>query len=157
MVTTAEDAEDARAKMVSVAFDLIVLDVMMPGESGLDLATSLRASNDVPLLMLTAMGEADDRIAGLESGADDYLVKPFEPRELLLRITSILKRVPVSDDWPSETRLGDVVFDHARNELRRGEKRIRLTSSEAGLLRVLSENPGAVLSREELSSSCLFL
>jgi two-component system phosphate regulon response regulator OmpR len=150
MVTTAENAEDARAKMASIAFDLIVLDVMMPGESGLDLAKSLRATNDVPLLILTAMGEPDDRIAGLERGADDYLVKPFEPRELVLRIHSILRRVPVADDWPNETRLGDVVFDRVRNELRRGEKRIRLTSSEAGLLRVLSENPGAVLSREEL-------
>ena len=93
-VTAAEDAKAARAKMVSIAFDLIVLDRMMPGETGLEFASSIRGHNTVPILMLTAMVETDDRIDGLEVGADDYLTKPFEPRELLLRINSILRRVP---------------------------------------------------------------
>ena len=93
-VTTAESAEDARAKLGSLAFDLIVLDVMMPGESGLALTAALRPKTNIPILMLTAMGEAEDRIKGLETGADDYLPKPFEPRELVLRIRTILRRAP---------------------------------------------------------------
>ena len=94
VVASAKDAADARDQLARFAFDLIVLDLMMPGESGLDLASSLRRKGTVPILMLTAMGEAEDRISGLEAGADDYLVKPFEPRELLLRIRGILRRVP---------------------------------------------------------------
>ena len=156
MVVTAPDAADARAKLVSVVFDLIVLDVMMPGESGLDFAADLRRSNDVPILMLTAMGEAEDRIAGLERGVDDYLTKPFEPRELLLRIRAVLRRqpeaaVPEAADKPVEPiRLGAVAFDPARGELRRGNRQIRLTSVEAALLAALAEHPGAVLDRDEL-------
>jgi two-component system phosphate regulon response regulator OmpR len=150
LVTTAETAMDARTKLNSVEFDLIVLDLMMPGESGLEFAGTLRRSDNVPLLMLTAMGEPEDRIKGLESGADDYLVKPFEPRELLLRISSILKRIPRETLVPMEIRLGEASFDLEREELRRGAARIRLTSAEAKLLRALAENPGAVLSRDEL-------
>src|SRR5690606_8301809 len=93
-VTVAADAAEARAHMAGIAFDLIVLDIMMPGETGLELTTALRAESKVPILLLTAMAEAEDRIAGLESGADDYLPKPFEPRELVLRIRTILRRVP---------------------------------------------------------------
>ncbi len=158
MVATASDAADARAKLASVTFDLIVLDVMMPGESGLDFAASLRQRDDVPILMLTAMGEAEDRISGLERGVDDYLTKPFEPRELLLRIRAVLRRRPeavgkaVVGEAAEPIRLGAVAFDPVRGELRRGGRPIRLTSVEASLLAALAERPGAVLDRDELSA-----
>jgi two-component system phosphate regulon response regulator OmpR len=151
MVTTAEDAADARAKLKSLSFDLIVLDVMMPGESGLELTDSLRRENPVPILLLTARGEPDDRIAGLEAGADDYMSKPFEPRELVLRMNSILRRVPKPADPAPEVRLGAWLFVPDRDELRNGDEIVRLTSTEAGLLRILSAQPGTILSREELA------
>ncbi|MFN4283827.1 MAG: response regulator [Alphaproteobacteria bacterium] len=158
-VTTAGDAALARAKLASIAFDLIVLDVMMPGETGLDLTASLRAASmpkhsRVPILLLTAMGEAADRIRGLERGADDYLPKPFEPRELVLRIKTILARVrePAPKATPPQLlRFGDYLFYPARDELRRGTVIVRLTSGEAALLRALAETPGEPVSREELS------
>ena len=155
-VTAAEDTKAARAKMASVAFDLIVLDLMMPNETGLEFAASLRQSGspvaDVPILMLTAMAETDDRITGLEAGADDYLIKPVEPRELVLRINSILRRVPQEVDQmaPTEARLGEFVFDLEREELRHGDEMIGLTSAEARLLKILAEKPGAIFSREYL-------
>ncbi len=150
-VTAAETAEDARHKMESLAFDLVVLDWMMPGEDGIEFAASLRELGRTPILMLTARGEADDRIAGLEAGVDDYLAKPFEPRELVLRIESILRRFPADTEVPTETRMGDVVFDHRREELRRGPSTIHLTASEGRLLKALAENPGSVFSRAELA------
>lgn len=153
-VTSASDAATARAKLGSLAFDLIVLDVMMPGESGLDLTSELRKNNAVPILLLTAMGEAEDRIRGLERGADDYLTKPFEPRELVLRIRTILNRVrqaPVNPPAsPLIIRLGAVAYYPGREELRRGEIRIRLTAGEASLLKALAERVGEPLSREDL-------
>ncbi len=155
-VTAAEHAEDARAKMASIAFDFLVLDLMMPGENGIEFAKSVRAVNyvskDVPILMLTAMAETDDRINGLEAGADDYMVKPFEPRELLLRINSILRRIP-REELPEimETRLGALVFDMTREELREGETIVPLTSTEVNLLKILAQRPGSIVSREELS------
>lgn len=150
MVTAARDAAEARARLASIAFDLMVLDIMMPGESGLDLAASLRDVNPVPILMLTAMGETDDRIRGFESGADDYLAKPFEPRELVLRINSILRRVPRPVEAPASVTLGAVRFDLVRQELSRDGAPVRLTSLEAALLKALAEEPGAILSREQL-------
>jgi two-component system phosphate regulon response regulator OmpR len=150
-VTAAADAAEARAKMGSIAFDLVVLDLMMPGESGLEFAQSLRLTNSVPILMLTAMAESDDRIGGLEAGADDYLTKPYEPRELLLRINNILRRQPAEpDETPTEARLGDVTFDIGREELRRGDAHIALTTAECRLLKLLAERPGAVFAREAL-------
>lgn len=149
-VTTAASAADARTKLAGLEFDLIVLDLMMPGESGLQLAADLRSRSAVPILMLTAMGEPEDRIAGLECGADDYLVKPFEPRELLLRIGNILRRAPQAEPPPTSVRLGELVFDIQRGELRRDDEPIRLTSIEATLLQTLASRPGAILSREEL-------
>ncbi len=149
-VTTAENAGAARARLAGLAFDLIVLDVMMPGESGLELTESLRREMGVPILLLTAMGDADDRIAGLERGADDYLPKPFEPRELVLRLRTILNRVQPPAEAPATIRLGECSFDIERLELRRGEGRIRLTSTEAGLLKTLALNGGLPLSREAL-------
>jgi len=150
LVATAEDAADARGKLGSFTFDLIVLDLMMPGESGLSLAVDLRKRWGVPILMLTAMGEAEDRIAGLEGGADDYMVKPFEPRELLLRIGNILRRVPQPDAPPSEIRMGEMVFLPDREELRCGDEAVKLTSVETALLSALARRPGVALSREEL-------
>jgi two-component system phosphate regulon response regulator OmpR len=152
-VTVASSAADARAKLASLAFDLIVLDVMMPGESGLDLAASLRETSNVPILMLTAMGEAADRIAGLERGADDYLPKPFEPRELVLRIRTILRRAapePVAAPL-KELRLGAFSFDVERRILQRGRAEVHLTEAEAALLVTLARSPGNAMSREELS------
>lgn len=152
LVTTACDAADARAKSAYLVFDLIVLDLMMPGESGLDFAADLRRTSSAPILMLTAMGEAADRIAGLERGADDYLSKPFEPRELLLRINSILRRAPKPPaPAPTVVTLGLVIFDPVRDELSRGGAPIRLTEVEAALLKALADRPGHILSREELS------
>ncbi|MSO93140.1 MAG: response regulator transcription factor [Rhodospirillales bacterium] len=149
-VSTARDAADARGKIASIAFDLIVLDVMMPGENGMDFAQALRRSGSVPILMLTAMSETEHRIAGLERGVDDYLSKPFEPRELVLRIHSVLRRAPPKAPPDAEIRLGEVVFSPARGEITRNGKPVKVTEVEVTLLKALARKPGAVLSREEL-------
>ena len=152
LVTTAASAAEARALLKSLAYDLLVLDVMMPGESGLDFAKSLRQSaNSLPILMLTARGEAEQRIAGLEAGADDYLAKPFEPRELLLRIAAILRRAVKPPEGPQPIKLGRWRFDLERAELTAGDETVRLTDVEAGLLRVLAQAPGVIVSRDELA------
>ncbi|WP_028879968.1 response regulator [Terasakiella pusilla] len=152
-VSVAEDARDARNKLGMIEFDLIVLDLMMPGESGLDFAKDFKQSNATPILMLTAMAEGEDRITGLECGAEDYLTKPFEPRELVLRINNILKRVvrETSVQEIEQVRLGDLVFDIKRHILSRNGEQIHLTASEASLLVTLSENAGEILSREEMA------
>lgn len=150
-VTTAGDAAEARAKLQSLAFDLLVLDIMMPGESGLQMMEQLRRTSLIPVLMLTAMGAPEDRIAGLESGADDYLAKPFEPRELDLRIRTILRRVPPPPPVSTEVRLGEYCFDLRREELRRGDSLVHLTAAETRLLKLLAFNAGVALSREELT------
>ncbi len=149
-ISTARDAADAREQLDGIRFDLVVLDVMMPGEDGLSLARAIRGAGTTPILMLTAMGEASNRIAGLESGVDDYLTKPFEPRELVLRIDAILRRA--REAAPGERiRLGGCVFDIARGELKREGKAVHLTSSEVALLKVFARNPGGTITREELS------
>ena len=150
LVSTASDAGDARARLGGLAFDVIVLDLMMPGESGFEFARRLRLQSTVPLLMLTAMGETEDRIAGFEHGADDYLTKPFEPRELLLRLHAILRRIPTPPTLPVRVNMGDVAFDLGRQQLDRGGEPIHLTSVETALLIALAEQAGTVLSREEL-------
>jgi len=149
MVSVAIDAEDARRRLESLTFDLIVLDRMMPGEDGLQLAGFLRRRSDVPILMLTAMAESDDRIDGLEAGVDDYLTKPFEPRELLLRIKTILRRVPSGGDGKTVS-LGKHTFDPFRGELTRDGAIVKLTEAEASLLTALAERANEVLAREEL-------
>jgi two-component system phosphate regulon response regulator OmpR len=150
-VTTADNAADARAKLGSLSFDLLVLDVMMPGETGFQLAKSLRTSSSVPILMLTAKAEADSRITGLELGADDYVSKPFEPRELSLRIANILRRTIVAPTPTVESvRFGDFVFHLGRGELKRGEEVIRLTDRERDMLRVLAATPGETVPRAAL-------
>ncbi len=154
LVSAAADAAEARARMAALAVDLLVLDVMMPGEDGLDLTRALRAGgNAVPVLLLTAMGEVDDRINGLEAGADDYLSKPFEPRELLLRIASILRRAPKPEaEAPLVLGLGAFAWDPARQELRRGDEVVHLTTAERELMAILAEAPGQAVSRDDLAA-----
>jgi len=154
-VTLAPDAADARAKLAGIEFDLIVLDIMMPGEDGLQLTRWLRSERETPVLLLTAMDEVDSRIEGLESGADDYLSKPFEPRELILRIQAILRRAAQARAEPNAQRVffGEFVFELDRGELRRGDSLVRLTAAEAQLLTALARNPGAAVSREDLAAA----
>jgi two-component system, OmpR family, phosphate regulon response regulator OmpR len=142
--------------LASFAFDLVVLDVMMPGESGLELTRALRREGQVPILLLSAMAEPEDRINGLEQGADDYLAKPFEPRELVLRIRNILQRRPVSNEGRREIRFGGCRFDLVRGELFRGDELVHLTAAETGLLCALAQRAGQAISREELSLSSQF-
>ncbi|HEX5507411.1 MAG TPA: response regulator transcription factor [Pseudolabrys sp.] len=151
-VTTAETAAEARAKLIGLSFDLLVLDVMMPGETGFDLAKGIRDFSTVPILMLTARDGAESRIRGLEMGADDYLAKPFEPRELSLRIANILKRTqPAAMPTAESVRFGQFVFHLTRGELRRGDETIRLTDREREMLRVLAATPGETVSRIALA------
>lgn len=150
-VTTATDAADARSKMASIAFDLLVLDIMMPGESGLELTRALRRDNAVPILLLTARSETEDRIDGLAVGADDYLAKPFEPRELVLRIKAILRRSGETTAAVEEKlQFGAFCFDLEREELRLGDGFVHLTAAEASLLKALARRPGEPVSRERL-------
>jgi two-component system phosphate regulon response regulator OmpR len=153
-VTDAADANEARRKMKGLAFDLLILDVMMPGETGLDLARSLREIRaTVPILMLSALADSADRIAGLMSGSDDYLPKPFEPRELLLRVQNLLRRTAPASLQADEARFGGCVFNMKRGELRREGELIRLTTRERELLRILVKNAGAPVDREALSQA----
>ena len=159
-VTTAENAADARAKLAFINPDLMVLDVMMPGETGLQLTQSLRREqgHDLPVLLLTARGGPEDRIAGFEAGADDYLGKPFEPRELLLRIRALLRRIaappPESASEPvtGPIMLGEAMFDLDRGELRSPTGIVRLTGGEIALLTVLARRPNEVLSRDDIAT-----
>jgi len=151
-VSVARDAGEARQLLESLAFDFIILDVMMPGEDGFSLTKAIRAWSSVPILLLTARGESVDRIEGLERGADDYLPKPFEPRELLLRVATILRRA--SRPAPAQkniVQLGVCRFDAERGELTREGKPVKLTSAELQLLRLLSANAGQTFTRSELS------
>jgi two-component system phosphate regulon response regulator OmpR len=156
-VTAAGDAAEARTQLRAINPDLMVLDVMMPGESGLDLTQSLRLaeSHGLPILLLTARGAPEDRIAGFEAGADDYLGKPFEPRELVLRIRALLRRAPpaVTEAPAGPLRIGGAEFDRARGELRDADGPIRLTGGEAALLAALARKPNEVLSREEIAEA----
>ncbi|MDO8288723.1 MAG: response regulator [Parvibaculum sp.] len=149
-ITTAENAAEARARLAGLTFDLLVVDVMMPGESGLELTASLRRESSVPILMLTARTETEDRIAGLERGADDYLGKPFEPRELLLRIATILRRSKAQAAREEDISLGEARFNVARGELKRNGEVVRLTTREVQLMRIFATQMGKTLSRLDL-------
>ena len=152
-VTTANSAADARAKLEGLAFDLLVLDVMMPGESGLDLARSIRDDSVIPILMLTARAETEDRITGLETGVDDYVTKPFDPRELLLRINSVLRRAAIPQPPAIEmVRFGDFAFHIESGELTREGNPVRITDRERDMLRVLAAKPGETVPRQALSA-----
>jgi len=153
-VTTADTAAEARAKLDGLRFDLLILDVMMPGETGFDLAKSIRNSSAVPILMLTARAEKESRIAGLELGADDYVAKPFEPRELSLRIANILKRASPPPAAAAESvRFGPFVFHMGRGDLRRGEEAVHLTDRERDMLRMLAAVPGETVTRLALAGN----
>ena len=150
-VTAAADAADARRRLAGLAFDLLIVDVMMPGETGMDFTASLRATSKVPILMLTARAETEDRIRGLEYGADDYLAKPFEPRELLLRINNILKRGagPVGP-LIELVRFGPFSFNRERLELKRNNEPIRLTDRERQIMAIFAAAPGETIARGAL-------
>ncbi|KAA9007160.1 response regulator [Histidinibacterium aquaticum] len=153
LVSAARDAAQARRVLAGLEFDLIVLDVMMPGEDGISLCADLRRVLATPILLLTAKGETGDRISGLEAGADDYLPKPFEPKELLLRINAILRRVPAAEPapvLPKVLHLGAFRYDIERGEMWNGDDLVRLTATESHLMRIFSGRPGEPLSRMTL-------
>lgn len=153
VVAAAEDAKEARAMLERFIFDVLVVDIMMPGETGVEFTRNFTASKKVPVLLLTAMGEGADRIAGLEAGADDYLVKPFEPKELVLRLNAILRRT-VKPSVPSAFKIGNWMYDPESNNLSDGKKTISLTSAEVTLVEVLASYKGEVVDRETLALKC---
>jgi two-component system, OmpR family, phosphate regulon response regulator OmpR len=151
-VTPADDAASARAALRGLTFDLIILDVMMPGEDGVTFARSLKQTSTVPICMLTARDALESRIEGLEAGVDDYITKPFEPRELILRLKNILRRGQARPEQRDEVRMGDYVFHIGRGELRQGNDPIKLTERERDLLRMFAQRPGLPVQRHELAS-----
>jgi two-component system, OmpR family, phosphate regulon response regulator OmpR len=154
MVAVAGNAEEARRQLAAFQFDLLVVDVMMPGEDGLSLTRDIRATSSVPILMLTAMGDAPDRIRGLELGVDDYMAKPFEPKELALRISSILRRAPmVESSAPRELKFGQCRYDIALQRLTRDGAAVHLTVAEAELLKSLASHAGEPVERASLTPS----
>ncbi|KUJ77326.1 response regulator [Ruegeria profundi] len=153
LVTAARDAAHARRVLSGLDFDMIVLDVMMPGEDGVSLTKTLRETHTTPILLLTARGETEHRISGLEAGADDYLAKPFEPKELLLRINAILRRMPetpAQDTASKILNLGPIRYDVERGEMWQGEDPVRLTATESQLMKIFSTQPGEPISRAKL-------
>jgi two-component system, OmpR family, phosphate regulon response regulator OmpR len=154
LVSLAASANEARERMRGIVYDVMILDVMMPGENGLSLAASLRdESSNVPILMLSALSDTPDRIAGLSSGVDDYLSKPFEPQELLLRLQSLLRRAGPKSEMQRDVSFGTFRFTLVNGELLRDEVSIRLTSREKDILRLLAQNSGTALSRVQLAQS----
>ena len=153
LVTAAKDAEHARRILSGIEFDVIILDVMMPGEDGVSLTESLRGEIDTPILLLTAKAETEHRISGLEAGADDYLAKPFEPKELLLRINAILRRIPElppEDKVPKILKLGSARYDVKQGELWRGNQLVHLTTTESQLMKIFATHLGETVSRSQL-------
>jgi two-component system phosphate regulon response regulator OmpR len=151
--SVATNAEHARGLVKAFKFDLIVLDVMMPGDSGIEFTEEIRKDDSTPILLLTAKGESSDRIMGLQAGADDYLAKPFEPEELLLRINSILRRVTRQKEItevPESLFLGEITYDTARGELWKGDALIKLTTTEIALMRIFSKNVREPITRSKL-------
>jgi len=153
VVLMAQDAVQARDILQVFEFDALVVDVMMPGETGVEFVRELRQRSDIPALFLTALGEVEDRLQGFEAGGDDYLPKPFEPKELVFRLRSLLRRKPPVHSTVRRYQIGRWVFDPDYEELRaaQGDESVVLTSVEANLLRVLLEKPGEVMSRDELA------
>lgn len=151
---TAADAASAKDILAIAAFDALIIDVMMPGQDGRALTQELRHGSDVPILLLTAMGEIEDRVDGLQSGADDYLTKPFDPRELVLRLQAILRRRPQEKTASKSYRIGRWVYDPQVPELADGAEIVRLTDVEANLLKALIRRPDTALSREDLADLC---
>ena len=154
LVCVASDAKVAREMLSRFQFDAIVLDIMMPGETGLDLTLDLRKTKDIPILLLTALGEVDDRITGLQTGADDYLPKPFEPQELVLRLQALMRRRKLPEASASAFKLGRWEYDVLHSELKCGDELVKLTTVENTLLQALTGRAGNVVSREELAEIC---
>lgn len=153
LVTSARDAAHARRVLSGLDFDLIVMDVMMPDEDGVSLTKALRETIETPILLLTARGDTEHRIAGLEAGADDYLTKPFEPKELLLRINAILRRMPEVKEQataPKILQLGPIRYDIERGEMWQGDEPVRLTATESQLMKIFSSRAGEAISRASL-------
>jgi len=151
IVSTANGADIARKKIQLIKFDLIILDIMMPGDDGLTLTQEIRNNSDIPIILLTAKSGTDSKIEGLEIGADDYLTKPFNPKELLLRILSILKRSKAEDSVDNEIFFGDFVLNIEKRELTKSKERVYLTDREMNLLIALAKSPGQPLNREKLA------
>lgn len=151
-VTIAGNAAEARRKLAGLDFDLLVLDVMMPGEDGVSLTRSLREEKAVPILMLTALSETDNRVDGLEAGADDYLPKPFDPRELVLRVNNILRRGGPSNTQPKLEQIvfGPYTFNIPRRELKRSGEILKLTDREREIMVLFAERAGETIPRHEL-------
>lgn len=154
VVMTAAQTQEARALLKQFIFDVMVVDVMMPGETGLEFTKDIRGKFSTPVILLTALGESEDRIRGLETGADDYVSKPFEPRELVLRIQSILRRTGARQQNNVPFKIGKWVFDPDLDELQNGQTRLKLTATEVNLLVALAARPREVISREELAQQC---
>lgn len=152
----AKDASEARQLMKEVKFDLLIVDVMMPNESGVELVEFIRTTSNVSIIMLTARGEAEDRIKGLEVGADDYILKPFEPKELLLRINNVLKRSATQIPAKNENicKFGEFLFNFEDFRLKKSGEFIHMTQSEAKILSILCKFKGEAVSREDLSAQC---
>lgn len=152
---TADSADQAQALLKTFDFDILVVDVMMPGQSGLDFTRDIRAVRGLPVILLTALGDTGDRIAGFEAGADDYLPKPFEPRELLLRLQAIMRRAPDKRmNKPGTVRLGRWILDLEQGELTDAGATVRLTQADIAMLRALIKNPGEIRAREDLAAAC---
>jgi len=151
IVSTASGAEQARKKIQLIQFDLIILDIMMPGDDGLTLTKEIRDNSDIPIILLTAKSGTDSKIEGLEIGADDYLTKPFNPKELLLRVLSILKRSKSEENIDNEIFFGDYTLNIEKRELTKAKDRVYLTDREMNLLIALAKSPGQPLNREKLA------
>ena len=149
LVTTAKDSQDAKKKLEIIKFDILVLDIMMPGESGLSLTKEVKKNNPTPIILLTAKGEVQDRIKGLELGADDYLGKPFEPKELLLRIKNILNKIQ-KPNLPEEIYIGKVVINLKKLDIKTNDKIIKINPQEKKILEKMLEFPGKVFSRDDI-------
>ncbi len=153
-VSVAKDTNEAREKIAVIKFDLLIVDVMLPNETGIDFTIDIRKNSQIPIIILTARGEPDERIIGLESGADDYMPKPFEPKELLLRINNILKRNTNKNNRDNICLFGNFNFNLEELRLKKDDNFIHLTESEANILKILCLKKGQAVSREELSKLC---
>ena len=152
LVTTAKDALDAKRKIEIVKFDIIILDIMMPGESGLSLTQEVKKNNPTPIILLTAKGEVEDRIEGLELGADDYLGKPFEPKELLLRIKNILEKTQKTT-LPKEIYLGSALINLEKLNIKIDNQIRKINTNEKKVLEKMLESPGKVFSRNDIGKT----
>ena len=151
IISTADCVEDAREKMRYINYDLIILDVMMPGDDGVKFTSEIRLNSQTPIILLTAKSEIDSKIEGLETGADDYITKPFSPKELVLRINSILKRSKDNKIINPEIFFGDYILNIETRDFTKSGTRVYLTERELNLLILLAESPGKPLSREDLA------